>query len=157
MIPQETPSTDRLFTLVLLSAFLLVTQGCVGITLGTVTRGNPIDEKKITSLKKGESKLKDVLAALGAPLEIHVHPEGQLLLYRFRARNLFNLSLGAKNISMALTFFEPSQTLSQALDNLNFTYELVHEGQDTVVVIIDKKGILQGIGYREQTKKLPVF
>lgn len=157
MIHQKSPWIYRLFSLTLLFLFLTISQGCVGITLGRITKGNPIDGKKILSLKKGKSGLQDVLAALGAPIEIHVHPEGKALLYRFQSRNIFNLSVGAKNFSLFLSFLEPSQTLSQALENLNFTYEIIHEGQDILVVLIDKKGILQGMGYREKTKKMPRF
>ncbi len=117
-------------------------------------QGNPIDGKKVALIHKGTSTLSDVLAVLGAPLEVHAHPDGRILVYRYRARNVAELGIEAETIS---SFVDVTQTLSAMIGNLSFRWSHINADEDRVVVIIGRDQIVQGIAYREATRNLPVF
>ncbi|MHC4600280.1 MAG: hypothetical protein ACYS47_14865, partial [Planctomycetota bacterium] len=73
----------RIALLAVLGAIALgASQGCISVTIGAARKGNPIDPEKVAALRQGTHDLDDVLAALGAPLEVHAHTDGTLLVYR---------------------------------------------------------------------------
>ncbi|MFO7871530.1 MAG: hypothetical protein R6V03_08885 [Kiritimatiellia bacterium] len=139
---------------VLLPAALLAACGCVSMTVVKRRQGNPIDCKKAAMIRKEESTLADVLRLLGAPQEVHSHPDGRILVYRYRARNVSEFSVDAKTIAR---FVDATQTLSKLLDNLSFKWNRIHADEDRVVVILDNNHRVRGIAYREATRDLPVF
>jgi hypothetical protein len=140
--------------LLLLAGVLVLVPGCLNVTLAHVTRGNPIDRNRVTKLTPGRSTLADVLSVLGAPIEVHAHPEGRLLIYRHRARNLFEFGIDAGTLTR---FYDVPQITSSLLGNIKFTLQRVHVDEDRLVVLFDRNHILVGIGFRDRTDKLPVF
>jgi outer membrane protein assembly factor BamE (lipoprotein component of BamABCDE complex) len=136
------------FTLALLASG----PGCV--TFIHATQGNRIDPDQVAQLERGRTTLPEVLGLLGAPLEVHQHAEGQLLVYRHRGRNTFRLGLSA---SQALRFVDATQVVSEALSNLQFTLERVHADEDRVVILFDREGVVQAVGAREGTHDLATF
>ena len=131
---------------------LLWGPGCV--TLVQSTRGNPIDPRAVAALERGRTSLPQLLTLLGAPQEVHLHADGQLLVYVFRARNTFRLGISA---SQALRFIDASQLVSEALGNLSLTIERAHADEDRLVLLLDHEGTLQAIGARRGTDALPLF
>ena len=130
-------------------------QGCINVTVAETRRGNPIDGDKVRKLTKGTHTLADVLSTLGAPIEVHAHPDGVLLVYRYAARNTFRIGLEAGGGVMS--FIDFTRVLSSLLENLRFTLERVHADEDRVVVLIGRDGRVKGIGYRDRTGDLPFF
>ena len=151
MNPSPSRTTRRLLAL---AAALFLLPGCLNVTLAQVTRGNPVDRTRVARLVPGRSTLDDVLSALGAPLEVHAHPDGRILVYRHRARNLFEFGVNAGSLTQ---FIDLTQITTSILGNFRFTLESIHTDVDRLVLVMERNHLLVGIGYRDRTDKLPVF
>jgi hypothetical protein len=143
--------------LFLVGAVILLTSstGCISLTLGESRKGSPIDLEKIEELRLGKRTLSDVLEALGAPIEVHSHPDGMVLVYRYAAKNTFRFGLSAGGGVMSLV--DVTQTLGAILDNIKLTVERSHTDEDRAVVLVGRDGIVKGVGYQDRTKDLPFF
>jgi len=138
---------------VLLALLASLGQGCT-VTVTRNTMGNPIDVKAVKALKVGTSDVVEVLHRLGAPLEVHAHTDGRILVYRFRAINAFEFGIDAGTFTQ---FMDVTQMASSITENIKFTWERIHIDEDRVVLLLDRKGILRGIGFRDKTIDLPWF
>ncbi len=130
----------------------LLTSGCVTFIWGT--QGRRIETAKVEGIKRGETTLDQVLEDFGAPHEVHNHADGRMLVYRHRARNTFRFGISA---NQALRFLDLSQVASEAAGNLSFTLWRVHQGEDRLVLLVDREDVIQGVGFRNTTDELPVF
>ena len=139
--------------LVLLAAVVFGT-GCVSMTLVKRRQGNPIDVGKAASIHPQKSTLADVLDILGAPQEVHAHPDGRMLIYRYRARNVAELAIEAENVSR---FVDVTQTLSGIVGNLSLRWTRIHADEDRIAIIVGKDHRVRGVACRETTPELPVF
>jgi outer membrane protein assembly factor BamE (lipoprotein component of BamABCDE complex) len=148
--PGESAGRMRLLAAVLLAA--LAAQGC--LSMAEVSHGNPVALEDAKHLKAGESRLDQVLEALGAPLEVHRHPDATLLVYRHRKRRTFRLGL---SLGSGTSYLKIAQVAAVLLNNLRFTLERVHADEDRLVVILDPKGVVQGISFRSGTHDLPFY
>lgn len=126
--------------------------GCV--TIVRSSKGAPLDPAAVERLTPGESTLGDVLALFGAPLEVHRHTDGRLLVYRHALRNTFRLGIQP---SRALSLIDLSQVASEAAGNLSLTLERIHGDQDRLVVLLDHESVVQAVGFRRGTDDVPVF
>lgn len=138
----------RRFQLLALS-LLLFSSGC--ITVIAATTDNPINPSAVERLKAGTSTLPQVLEILGAPIEVHNHADGLLLVYRYRARNTFRLGISAGQITR---FIDVSQVASEAIGNLSLTIQRIHQGEDRLIVLLDKAGVFQAAGLKISTNDL---
>lgn len=123
----------------------LLAAGCMNLTVTSVRSGTAVRGERLERLEEGVSTLSDVLEELGAPLEVHGHPEGRLLVYRCRVRNTFGFSVDAGGA--ALSFLDLSQVVSTLLGLLHFTVNTVHRDEDRLAILLDRDGVVQGIGY----------
>jgi outer membrane protein assembly factor BamE (lipoprotein component of BamABCDE complex) len=146
------PASNRRALFLCVLAVLLLGQGC--ISMANVTSGNPIDPKAVKALEPGKSGIDAVLSALGAPLEMHSHPDALLFVYKFRKRKTFNMAISASQLA---NYLQVTRALAIVLQNLSFTLELIHADEDRLVVIFDRSGKLLGISYRDRTTNLPFF
>ena len=143
----------RLTTLfVLLLPTIALSPGCVAFVYQT--QGRRIDSAAVEKLEAGRTTLPQILDAFGAPLEVHDHVDGRLLVYRHRERNTFRIAITPNQV---LRFFDLTQVLADLLSNLKFTYERTHQGEDRLVLLLDSVGKLQAVSYRVATADLPVF
>ncbi|MHC5038809.1 MAG: hypothetical protein ACYTHM_15985 [Planctomycetota bacterium] len=140
--------------LLCLAGLSLLGQGCLNVTIARARNGNPIDAKKVERIVKGKSDLGEVLSLLGAPQEVHAHPDGRVLIYRYQARNLFEFGFNAGSVTR---FFDATQILSSILENIKFTWVRINSDEDRVVILIGRDGIVRGIAARDKTKDLPIF
>jgi len=150
----DAPCGARLLALAIL-VLGTAAAGCVNMTTAAVRQGNPIDEAKLASLKPGVSTLQDVLTALGAPLEVHAHPEGRLLVWRRAARNTFRVGLDAGG--WVLNFVDMTRVLSSLLGFFHLNLESIHADEDRVAILFGRDGIVRGIGVRRAVDDLPIF
>lgn len=135
--------------------FLALTFACSGcLTFVTSNQGTDIDAAAVKSIRRDHTTLPQVLAALGAPLEVHAHADGRLLVYRHRLRHTFRLNISP---SQALSLVDLSQAASEAAKNASLTITRVNAGEDRVVVLIDHEGIVRSVGYKQSTQGLPIF
>jgi hypothetical protein len=135
-----------------IAALLALTPGCVSMM--DSSKGRLIDPVAVGKIERGKSTLSDVLLLLGAPLEVHDHVDGRLLLFRRRASHSFYLELSANQV---LRFVDASQVLSEILGNLSLTLEWLNHGEDRVAVLLDDEGVVQGVGSKFVTANLPWF
>lgn len=133
---------------------LLAATGCLNLTVSHASKGEPIPVERLAALTPGTSTLPEVLEALGAPHEIHAHPDGRLLVWRRRIHNTSELGLDAGNLTR---FVDITQITSSLLGLIRFSLDRIHTDEERLVVLLDRKGILRGIGYRDGTKDLPWF
>lgn len=136
----------------LLLALLGLGPGC--ITVVQTTQGVAISPKAVSRVQAGKTTLRQVLTELGAPLEVHNHADGRILVYRQRARNTFRFGLSA---GQATRFLDVSQVASEAIGNLRLTIERRHIGEDRVVILLDHHDVVKAVGYRARVAGLPVF
>ncbi|GEM_PF-847777 len=156
-MPIERPPLSRLrgaLGLALLASVLAAGPGCLNVTLARARRGDDIDAGAVRALQTGRPGLQDVLDSLGAPLEVHAHPDGMILVYRYRARNTFRFGIEA---GASVQFLDVTRVVSSILENLRFTLERIHADEDRAVILIGRDGLVKGIGFRDPTKDLPLF
>jgi len=126
--------------------------GC--LTFVWSRQGNPIDPAAVAAIESGRTTFSEVLDHLGAPLEVHAHADGRLLVYRHAARNTFRIGL---DLSRATTLVDASRVVSEAAGNLKLTIERIHEDEDRVVVLVGRDDIVRAVGYRAAVAGLPTF
>ena len=126
--------------------------GCVSFVSSTI--GNTIDPAAVERVAVDRTTLPEVLEALGAPLEVHRHADGMLLVYRQSGRNTFRLGLDASRLA---TFIDFTQVTSEVLGNLSLTVERIHADQDRLVVLLDREGVVRAVASRRALDDLPVF
>jgi outer membrane protein assembly factor BamE (lipoprotein component of BamABCDE complex) len=128
----------------ILACLLGLTPGCVNFTVARVQAGSAINADDVASLQPGQSSLSDVLTTFGAPIEVHAHPNGRLLVYRCRERETFRFT--ADTGGAALTYVDLSRIASTLLGLLKFSLEIGRQREDRLVVLIDADGIVKGFG-----------
>ncbi|HBP17251.1 MAG TPA: hypothetical protein DEA08_05560 [Planctomycetes bacterium] len=143
-------SRARLF-LSLLAALALLQVGCV--TMVRVSAGNPIDPAAVARVQSG-TPLPEVVATLGAPLEVQRHADGKLLVYRMTGRNTFRLGLDA---SQVLRFVDTTQLVSEVVGNVRLTIDRVHADEDRLVILFDLEDRVRAVGYRGALADLASF
>lgn len=137
----------------LLSGVLALAQGC-SLTLTRNRWGEPIDVEAVRTLRLGESRLRDALHVLGAPIEVHAQADGRALVYRFKVTKAVEFGIDG---GMVTQFVVVAQIAASIIENIKFTWERIHTDEDRVVLFFDRDGILRGIGQRDKTKDLPWF
>ncbi len=125
--------------------------GC--LSFANVTQGIEIDPEAVAAISEGTS-LQKVLDLLGAPLEVHNHVDGRILVYRHRKQNTSRVDL---SVSRALQFIDLTQVTSELASNLQLTIQRTHSGEDRVVILFDREYRVKAMGYRAATEDLPVF
>ena len=125
--------------------------GC--LSFANVSQGIEIDPEAVGAISEGTS-LQEVLELLGAPLEVHKHVDGRLLVYRHRKQNTARIDV---SVSRALQFIDLTQVTSELASNLQLTIQRTHAGEDRVVILFDKDYRVKALGYRTATADLPVF
>lgn len=134
-----------------LGALALLQAGCV--TMIQVSAGNPIDPAAVARVQSG-TPLPEVVATLGAPLEVQRHADGKLLVYRMTGRNTFRLGLDA---SQVLRFVDTTQLVSEVVGNFRLTIDRVHADEDRLVILFDLEDRVRAVGYREALVDLASF
>jgi hypothetical protein len=132
----------------------LAAPGCVNLTLFQSSMGHAIDPASVARLEKGKSRLSDVLELLGAPQEVHAHPDGRLLVYRCKGRTSIEFGVSAGNVTMAV---DVARAFSWILDLLKFTLVSTETDEDRVAIVLDRSGIVRGVAFREKLRELPLF
>lgn len=129
----------------------LLQAGCV--TMIRVSAGNPIDSQAVAQVQSG-TPLPEVIATLGAPLEVQRHADGKLLVYRATGRNTFRLGLDA---SQVLRFVDTTQLVSELIGNFRLTIDRVHADEDRLVILFDLEDRVRAVGYRGSLADLASF
>ncbi len=133
-------------------ALALTSPGCV--TIVSSSQGSPIDAGTVARIEQGKTTLGQVLALLGAPLEVHRHADGRLLVYRHRQRNTFRLGIQP---SRALSLIDLTQVTAEAAGNLSLTVERIHAGEDRLMILLGEDEVVRAVGFQNRTHDLPVF
>lgn len=141
----------RAALLALAGLVALLQAGCV--TMIRVTAGNPIDPAAVARVESGTT-LPEVVATLGAPLEVQRHADGKLLVYRMTGRNTFRLGLDA---SQVLRFVDTTQVVSELIGNARITIDRVHADEDRLVILFDLQDRVRAVGYRGVLADLASF
>lgn len=121
-------------------ALVAVLQLCAGCTItrlygGAQLRGDP------TQIVEGQTTRSDVLKLLGPPDSIEHQTWGDAFVYRYRQVN-----------SSSITIREPvfvRQTL--------FQYSRTFDNSDTLIVLFDFDGVVNGVAFDRDTAEMPVL
>ena len=119
---------------------IAVMQACSGCTItrlygGVPLRGDP------TKIVEGQSTRSDVLKLLGPPDTIEHQTGGDAFVYRYRQVN-----------SASITIREPfvaRQTI--------FQFSRTFDNSDTLVVLFNFDGVVNGIGITRDTEEMPTL
>ncbi len=131
----------RVVSAIQLTVLLLAPIGCV--TFSKSTHESPIEVEHVEALEVGQTTLPEALELLGSPLEIHLHTDGRILVYRFAKQESYNLQVG---ISQALRLIDLTRVTSELLSNLSFTYESIDSNEDRLALLFDHQRVLKGVG-----------
>lgn len=116
------------------SVLALVLGGC---SIGRVYRGSPIQGDPATDIRPGVTDRAAVLSVFGAPDRIVSRPSGEVFIYRFVRQN----SRRFKIEEPVITNFEI------------FSYSVVEEREDRLVVLFDPEGTVETYGFLEGTRE----
>ena len=100
--------------------------------------GTPIETDPGSAIAVGITTEQEVLRTFGAPYRVIRHPRGNIFIFRFLRRN-----------TNTFTLEEPLITNFQL-----FSYSVVKEREDRLVILFDDRGIVQSFGYDHATKGL---
>jgi hypothetical protein len=118
----------------LVAATLLV-NGCA---ISRVQIGSPLQADPAESIKPEFTNMATVLERFGAPNRVLRHGQGDVFIYHFKRRH-----------TDTFTLEEP------VITNLEiFTYSTVKEKEDRLVVLFDRKGVVESYGYLQGTAEL---
>jgi len=115
------------------SLLTLVLSGCA---IGRVYRGSPIQGDPKTDIRPGITEQAEILNVFGAPDRIVSRPAGEVFIYRFVREN-----------SRKFAIEEPVIT-----NFVLFSYSVVEEREDRLVILFDPGGIVESYGYLEGTQ-----
>jgi len=122
-----------LCSLIGVSILALVLSGCA---ITRVYRGSPIQGDPAAEIRPGVTDRADVLRVFGAPDRIVSRPVGEVFIYRFIREN-----------SESFTIEEP------VITNLEiFSYSVVEEREDRLVILFDPAGTVESFGYLNGTR-----
>jgi len=119
------------------ACFLVLLSGC---TIGRVYRGKPLAADPAL-LVEGQSTKADVLHLFGPPDQITHQTDGDAFVYRYVRQNFASLTL--------------SDPVFTGLFLFNFRRQL--EASERLVVLFDYRGVVRGVGYDRDTKRLPAL
>jgi hypothetical protein len=120
-------------SLVLASILMLALGGCA---IGRVYRGSPIQGDPETDIRPGITDRAEILSVFGAPDRIVSRPAGEVFIYRFTREN-----------SRSFTIEEPVITNFKL-----FSYSVVEEREDRLVVLFEPGGTVESYGYLKGTQ-----
>ncbi len=120
---------------------LFLLAGCV--TVGRVHEGEAIPPEAVQRIQVGTTTLTQLLADLGSPLEFHRHPDGLVLVYRWRGYHYLRLGLEPDR---AIPLGVSELPASQVLRNIHFVTEWGTQGEDRLAILVDKDHVVAGVG-----------
>ncbi len=134
-LPNRTPIQTP--ALVLLALLVQLCSGCTITRLygGAQFRGDPAE------IREGQSTRSDVLKLLGPPDAIEHQVWGDAFVYRYRQINSASITID--------DFFFTGQTI--------FSFERTFDNSDTLIVLFDFDGIVNGIAADRDTDEMPLL
>jgi hypothetical protein len=116
----------------------IVAVGLSSCSIGRVYRGSPIQGDPDVDLTPGVTDRAEVLRTFGAPDRIYGRRAGDVFIYRFVREN-----------SRSFTLEEPVITNFEL-----FSYSVVEEREDRLVILFDPDGRVESYGYLRGTEDL---
>lgn len=137
-----TRTTRAVLRAALLAA--LASSGCVSVVRHSDR--DPIDPEAVASVQVGATTLAQALGLLGSPLACHRHPDGLLLEWRTHQYDYLRLGLEPDRV---LSFIPAGRLSSIRL--LSLVLHLGEDAEDKLVLLIDDRHVVAGLGYRRGT------
>jgi hypothetical protein len=125
---------------IVLCVLIVISTGCVS------TKGKPIPKDAVIQIQKGITTKTQILELFGAPNEITYSPKGEeILVYKYGEKLDLRTGQAVGTI------------LKKDIPGLGVLLDLgtrkVSEKEDRLMVFMDDKGIVQNVGFTNQTGK----